>query len=397
MLSPGPLTGLRVLDCTHMLAGPWCGLILADLGADVIKVEPPEGESTRDHGQGDFRVFDYINRNKRGVAIDLSQPEGPELLRCLAAKSDVFIENWRPGVLDAKGLGFSDLSALNPRLIYGSISGFGHSGPFRNQGLVDLVAQAVSGLMSFAGAEDAARPSSLAIPISDLNSGTFAAIGILAALVQRGVSGKGQWVEATLQETALSYCLYQAGRYLSTGHISKPQGTRHTLAAPYEVYRTADGYIALGAGTQSLWRRACDVLGQPDLAADPRFADMEARLSHRDALQDALEDLLVQDVATNWAARFAEKGVPAAKINNIAEALDHPQIAARHAVVDIAGQRFMRTPIQLSDATVTVTRGAPAVGEHTREVLAESGLSADDVDALISCGAVFDTRRLSHV
>jgi len=379
-----------------MLAGPWCALILADLGADVIKVESPDGESTRDHGQGDFRVFDYINRNKRGIAIDLSRHEGAALLRRLAADADVFVENWRPGVLDKKGLGFADLQALNPRLIYCSISGFGHSGPFRDQGLVDLVAQAVSGLMSFAGAEDASGPSSLAIPISDLNSGTFAAIGVLAALVQRGVTGKGQRVEATLQETALAYCLYQVGRYLSTGHIAGPQGTRHTLAAPYEVYRTADGYISLGAGTQSLWRRVCDVLGRPELAADSRFGDMAARLAHRDELQEVLEELLVADRATNWAARFAEKGVPAAKINNIAEALNHPQIAARKTVIDVAGQRFMRTPIQLSDGAVTIARGAPGVGEHTREILAEFGLSSEDVGAWLGSGVVFETRRPSH-
>ncbi|HWA62872.1 MAG TPA: CoA transferase, partial [Caulobacteraceae bacterium] len=263
------LAGLKVLDCTHVIAGAWCSMMLADLGAEVVKIEPLEGETTRGHPKARFKAFDFVNRNKRSLAIDLASPMGAETIRRLARSADVFVENYRPGSLDRMGLGWEHLKAVNPRLVYASVSGFGLTGPYRDRGGFDLIAQGMSGIMSFTGEPGAERPTACGVPLSDLNAGTFAALGILAALRHRDATGEGQHVETSLLETAIAYTVWESGLYLTTGEVARPNGSRHRLAAPYEALKTRDGYIVVGVNSQRLWERFVEAIAAPDLGTDP--------------------------------------------------------------------------------------------------------------------------------
>lgn len=390
------LSGLKVLDCTHVIAGAYCSLILADLGADVVKIEPPAGESTRAMGvdRGAFRAYDFVNRNKRAIALDLSTEAGAAVVLRLAETADVFVENYRPGAMDRMGLGYEALSQLNSRLVYCSVSGFGLDGPYRNRGGFDLIAQAMSGLMSFVGDVGSDRPCSTAVPISDLNAGAFGAIGILAALQSRHATGKGQHVESSLLESALSATIWESGMYLTNGTIPTRNGTRHRLAAPYEALKTADGHVVVGVNSQRLWKRFCEALGDPALTDDPAFNSTAARMKNRDALQARLETVLATDTSANWVLRLEAVGVPAGRLNTIAEAWDDPQIKARGLLAEVGGRRFPRTPIKLHDTPVALTRGPAEVGEHTREVLGEAGWSDAEIEALIASGAAATERKL---
>jgi crotonobetainyl-CoA:carnitine CoA-transferase CaiB-like acyl-CoA transferase len=391
------LSGLKVLDCTHVIAGAYCSLILADLGADVVKIEPPGGESTRGIGTGGgaaFRAFDVVNRNKRAIALDLSTERGAETLRKLAETADVFVENYRPGSLDRMGLGYERLSKINPRLVYCSVSGFGLDGPYRNRGGFDLIAQAMSGIMSFVGEAGSETPCSTAVPISDLNAGVFGAVGILAALQSRHVTGTGQHVETSLLESALAYTIWETGMYLTTGAVAQRNGTRHRLAAPYEALKTADGHMVVGVNSQRLWKRFCEALGDPGLAIEAGFNTTAGRVKNRDALQARIEAILTTDATANWMAKLEAQGVPAGPLNTIAQAWDDPQVKARGLLAEVDGRRFVRTPIKLHDTPVELRRGPGEVGEHTREVLAEAGFAPEDIDALIAEGAAATERKL---
>lgn len=391
------LSGLKVLDCTHVIAGAYCSLILADLGADVVKIEPPAGESTRGiggtGGGAAFRAFDFVNRNKRTIALDLSTERGAGVVRKLAETADVFVENYRPGSMDKMGLGYERLSKINPRLVYCSVSGFGLDGPYRNRGGFDLIAQAMSGIMSFVGETGSEAPCSTAVPISDLNAGVFAAVGILAALQSRHVTGKGQHVETSLLESAMAYTIWETGMYLTTGAVPKRNGTRHRLAAPYEALKTADGHMVVGVNSQRLWRRFCEAVGEPDLADEAGFNRPSLRVENRDALQARIEAILARDTTASWMAKLEALGVPAGPLNTIAEAWDDPQIKARGLLAEVEGRQFVRTPIKLHDTPVALNRGPGDVGQHTREVLAEAGFSAADIQALIVEGAAAVERK----
>jgi formyl-CoA transferase len=385
----GALSGLKVLDCTHVIAGAYCSMILADLGADVVKIEPPEGESTRGLGvdRGAFRAFDFVNRNKRAIALDLRSEAGAGVVRRLAETADIFVENYRPGVLDRMGLGFSALAKINPRLIYCSVSGFGLDGPYANRGGFDLVTQAMSGLMSFVGDVGSDRPCSTAVPISDLNAGAFGAIAVLAALQSRGATGRGQHVESSLLEAALASTIWESGMYLTNGALPQRNGTRHRLAAPYEALKTADGHMVVGVNSNRLWKRLCEALGEPGLEGEADFATPGNRMKHRDALQARLEAILARDTSANWVKKLEAAGVPAGPLNTIAQAWDDPQIKARGLLAEADGRPFPRTPIKMHETPVALTRGPAEVGQHTREVLAEAGFAAAEVDALIAAGA----------
>jgi len=389
----GALAGLRVLDCTHVIAGAWCSLILADLGADVIKIEPPAGETTRGHAGAAFRAFDFVNRNKRAIALDLMTEAGAGVVRKLVETADVFVENYRPGSLDRMGLGYEALKAIKPDLVYASVSGFGLDGPYRDRGGFDLIAQAMSGIMSFTGEEGSDKPVAAGVPISDLNAGTFAAIGVLAALRHRDQTGEGQQVETSLLESALAYTVWETGMFLTTGEVAKRQGTRHRLAAPYEALKTADGHMVVGVNNQRLWLRFCEAIGAPELAEEEDFARPNRRVRNRDALQARIEAILTTDTSANWMARLEAKGVPAGPLNTIAEAWADPQVQARGLLAEVAGRRFVRTPLKLHGTPVAVERGPAEVGEHTREVLAEAGYAAEEIEALIAGGAAASERR----
>jgi crotonobetainyl-CoA:carnitine CoA-transferase CaiB-like acyl-CoA transferase len=384
----GSLHGLKVLDCTHVLAGAWCSLILADLGADVVKIEPLLGEATRGRPDSRFRPFDFVNRNKRAIAVDITCEAGAEVVRELARAADVFVENYRPGVLEKAGLGPEALRQINPRLIYASVSGFGHTGPYRDRGGLDLIAQAMSGIMSFTGEPGAARPVSAGVPLADVTAGVYAAVGVLAALNHRHLAGEGQHVEATLLESAMAHTVWEAGTALTTGQIARPNGSRHRLAAPYEALKTRDGFLVIGVNNQKLWGRLCAALEAPGLESDPLFATPHLRLTNRDALQTRLEAMLARDGTKAWVAKITARGVPCGPVSDIAEALADPHLAARGYLAQVGDRSFPRTPIGLSATPVEVVRGAPRIGEHTREVLGEAGLTAAAIEALTRSGAI---------
>jgi crotonobetainyl-CoA:carnitine CoA-transferase CaiB-like acyl-CoA transferase len=389
------LTGLKVLDCTHVIAGAYCSMILADLGADVVKIEPPAGETTRGHPGAAFRAFDFVNRNKRAIALDLTTGRGAEVLRKLAETADVFVENYRPGSLDRMGLGYAQLAEINPRLVYCSVSGFGLDGPYRDRGGFDLIAQGMSGIMSFTGEEGSETPVAAGVPLSDLNAGVFGAVGVLAAIQSRHTTGKGQHVETSLLESALAYTIWETGLFLTTGEVATRKGTRHRLAAPYEALKTADGYMVVGVNNQRLWVRFCEALGEPGLAEEEGFDRPNRRVKNRDALQARIEAILAADTTAGWMAKLEAKGVPAGPLNNIAQAWDDPQVKARGLLAEVAGRRFVRTPIKLHGTPVEVRTGPAEVGEHTREVLAEAGFGPEDIEALIAEGAAASERKES--
>jgi crotonobetainyl-CoA:carnitine CoA-transferase CaiB-like acyl-CoA transferase len=387
-MSPTSLAGVRVLDCTHVIAGAYCSMLLADLGADVVKIEPIGGEAGRGRSRAQFKPFDFVNRNKRAIAADLQRPEAAAMVRRLAATADVFVENFRPGALDRLGLGYEALRAINPSLIYCSISGFGHSGPYRERGGFDLVAQAMSGIMSFTGEPGSVRPVAAGVPLSDLNAGCFGALGVLAALNHRHATGRGQKVEATLLESALGYAVWETGLYVTTGEIAVPRGSRHRLAAPYEALKTGDGYIVVGANNQRLWERLCGALDARRLQDDPRFATPRDRLGNRDALQVELEGILAAQPAAHWLERLLAANVPCGPINTIGQAVEDPHVRARGLIAEVEGRRFTRAPVTLSEAPVAVRRGPAGVGEHTREVLRQAGYDDGEIQTLEAAGAI---------
>ncbi len=389
----GALSGLKVLDCTHVTAGAYCSMVLADLGADVVKIEPPVGETTRRHRGAAFRAFDFVNRNKRAITLDRTTEAGAATLSKLAETADVFVENYRPGSLDRMGLGFAHLAKMNPRLIYCSISGFGLDGPYRDRGGFDLIAQVMSGIMSFTGEEGSEVPGAAGVPLSDLNAGVFGALGVLAALQSRHVTGKGQHVETSLLESALAYTIWESGLFLTTGEVAHRRGTRHRLAAPYEALETADGYMVVGVNNQRLWLRFCEALVEPGLASQEGFERPNRRVRNRDALKARIEAILSHDTTVNWMVKLEAQGVPAGPLNTIAQAWDDPQVKARGLLAQVAGRRFVRTPIKLHGTPVEVRTGPAEVGQHTREVLAEAGFSSTDIEALIAQGAAAVERK----
>lgn len=382
----GPLEGVKVLDCTHVMAGSFCTMILADLGADVVKIEPLAGEGMR-RDVGGFRPFDMLNRNKRAIAVDFKSAEGADVLRRLALDADVWVENYRPGALDRAGLGYDTLSAINAQLVYCSISGFGLDGPYSDRAGLDLVAQAMSGVMSIVGAAGT-PPASTGVPIADLNAGSFGAIGILAALENRRSTGQGQKVETSLLEAAMAYTIWESGLYLRVGEVAERRGAQHRLASPYEALQTGDGMMVVGVNNNGLWKRFCGALKAPDLESDPRFADPRNRLANREELRAELERRLATDSAETWTLRFAEAGVPAGPINTIDKALADPQVRARNMVVSIDGEEFVGNPIKFSRTPPVYTRGPSEVGEDTREVLSAHGFAADEIKKLAEAGVI---------
>ncbi|OJU18887.1 MULTISPECIES: CaiB/BaiF CoA-transferase family protein [unclassified Sphingomonas] len=386
------LGNLRVIDCTHVIAGAYCSMLLADLGADVIKIEPIGGEANRGASTLPFKPFDFMNRNKRAISLDLHQPAAVEVIRKLTATADVFVENFRPGAFDRLGLGYDDLKAINPQLIYCSISGFGHSGPYRERGGFDLIAQAMSGIMSFTGEAVApdrdTRPVAAGVPLSDLNAGAFGALGILAALNHRHQTGIGQKVEATLLESALGYAVWETGLYTTTGEIAVPRGSRHRLAAPYEALKTADGYLVVGVTNANLWDKFCKAIDAPELHDDPRFALPADRVTHRDALQQAIEAKLATNATGVWIDKLLAQGVPCGPINNIGQAVEDPQVRARGLIAEVGGRRFIRAPVSMSETPVVVRRGPARIGEHTAEVLREAGYSPSEIAEMNQAGAI---------
>ena len=400
--APGPLAGILVADCSTVLAGPYATMLLADLGADVVKVEPPAGDASRGWGppwvgEGTARTAAYYlaaNRNKRSIRLDLKADAGREVLRRLLARADVLVENHRVGGFAR--LGFDDvaLAAINPRLVHLAISGFGPTGPEAETPGYDFIVQAVSGLMSITGAPDEAggEPTKVGVAITDLATGMLGATAILAALAGRDrpgspAHGRGQRIDLSLLESTLAWLANQAQGYFATGVAPGRRGNAHPSIVPYETFATADGVIAVAVGSERQWPRFAVAIGASQLTDDHRFATNSDRVTNRDALRPLIADLLAAETTATWLARFAEADVPAGPINDLAAAFGSPQVAAREMVTVVEHPvlgtlRQVAPPFQLHATPATVRTPPPLLGEHTDEVLHELGFDPADVERL---------------
>jgi crotonobetainyl-CoA:carnitine CoA-transferase CaiB-like acyl-CoA transferase len=390
-----PLEGLRVVDVTQAMAAPFCTMNLADMGADVIKVEPPSGEDMRRGSvgrNGHSGTFVTINRSKRGITVDLKQPSGVEIVHRLVKTADVFVQNYRPGAAARLSVDYDTLAALNPRLIYCSISGFGSTGPYAPRGGYDLIAQGMSGIISVTGDEDG-PPAKAGVPVSDLAAGLFGAYGILCALEYRQRTGQGQFVDTSLLEAALALTVWEATEYWVTGRAPRPLGSAHRLAAPYQALRASDGWFTVGANNDKLFAGLCAAIGRPDLVGDTRFARARDRMTNRNALVADIEKTTAGAPCAHWLARLDAAGVPAGPINTYAEALVDPHALARDMIVDLdhpgAGAiKALGVPVKLSDTPGAVDRAAPLLGQDNAALLAELGYSETEQRALRDQGIV---------
>jgi len=394
MTSARALEGLRVLDVTQVMAGPFCAMLLADLGADVIKVEPPAGDSTREMPGAvgtDSPSFNAVNRGKRSIVLNLKSGDGRDAFLRLARTADILIENYRPGVMDALGLGYGTLSALNPRLVFASISGYGQTGPTRAKGGFDLIAQGVSGIMSITG-EPGGAPVKAGVPLTDLSAGLFALVGILAAVEHRHRTGAGQQVDTSLVDAGVALSVWEATEYFSGIGVPAALGSAHRMNAPYQAIRCADGYITLGAANERLFRRLSEVLGHPEWVHRPEFADNASRVANRERLAERIEAITAEQPRTHWLALLEANDIPCGPINNYAQVFADPQVIARAMVVDtehpaLGRLKTLGSPIKMSATPADVSRRAPQLGEHTDEVLREAGFSASEIAALRQSGA----------
>jgi crotonobetainyl-CoA:carnitine CoA-transferase CaiB-like acyl-CoA transferase len=383
------LGGLRVLDLTQVMAGPFCSMLLADMGADVIKIEPPDGEYTRKDSQiapGVSASFLAVNRNKRGMTLDLKHAEGVAILERLVKTADVLVENYRPGVAARLGIGHERLRGINPRLIYCSISGFGQTGPYAGRGGFDLIAQGMSGIMSATGAEDG-PPVKVGVPITDLGAGLFATVGILSALRARHRTGRGQLVDTSLFEAGVALSQWEATEYWYTGQVPRRLGTAHRLNAPYQAFRASDGHFTVGAANDRLFPRFAALLGLPQLVGDERFADVPRRLANRAALQALIENVTVHETRAHWLERCEAAGIPAGPIYTVPEAHADPHAQARGMVQELvhpqAGRvKSLGNPVKMSRTPPTLRTTAPALGADNEAILRELGLDAREIAAL---------------
>ncbi|MXZ90207.1 MAG: CoA transferase [Chloroflexi bacterium] len=395
----GPLAGVKVLDLTQIMAGPMCTLLLADMGADVIKIERPgTGDDTRRMGHrftGDISGgFLALNRNKRSIALDLRAEAGKAVFKRMAETADIVAENFRPGVMDRLGLGYETLSEINPALVYASISGFGGTGPYRNRGGFDLVAQGMSGLMSVTGFPEG-PPAKVGVPITDIGAGSFTAFGILAAYIHAQRTGQGQQVDGSLMEAGIAYTIWESSEYFTTGEIPGPLGSAHRVNAPYQALRTSDGYINIGAASQPTWEQFCRAIGQEALIEDPQYLEPNDRKAREGELAELLEGILAEHTTDYWMEQLESAGVVAGPIYDMAQVYADEQVLARDMKVTLQDDELgelqnIGVPVKLSATPGRIRHRGPALGQHSREVLLEHGYTADQVEELIAAGVVRD-------
>ncbi|KJK23403.1 CoA-transferase [Burkholderiaceae bacterium 16] len=395
--APGALAGMRVLELAQIMAGPTCGMMLADLGADVVKIEKVDGGDDA-RGYRDPQIngvsapFLMLNRNKRAIALDLKKPEGREVFLRMVREADVLIENFRKGTLEKLELGYDVLSEINPGLVYCAISGYGRSGPAADKGGFDLIAQGFTGLMSITG-EEGGPPLRTGNSIADINAGILAAFGILAAYQHKQKTGRGQIVETSLIEAGLQQLYWHAAIHFATGESPGPSGSAHILIAPYQAFPTQDGHIIIGGANEKNWERIAQVLGRPEWLEDPRYRLNSDRMGNRDTLLPAIAGILKTQSSAHWLAAFDKAGVPAGPVHSVGEALSHPQTLARGMVVEQqhpeAGPvKTIGLPVKLSETPAQYLRPSPRLGEDTRALLAECGYGERDIDAMLAQGIV---------
>ncbi len=394
----GPLEGVKVIELAHIMAGPTCGMMLADMGADVIKVERvPGGDDSRRMVppvmDGESAAFLMMNRNKRGIALDLKSDRGKQVLRRLIKDADVVIENYRQGTMDRLGVGYEELARLNPGLIYCEISGFGRTGPYAERGGFDLIAQGMSGLMSVTGEGPQRPPVKCGAPMTDITAGILAAMGVLGAYVNRLHTGRGQRVDTSLFEAGIVHTFWQSAITFATGTPPGAMGSAHPLNAPYEAFATADGWVTVGAANQRNWLKLLTALQAEQLQDDPRFASNDARMQNLEALRRELAAVFGTRGTEEWLQRLEQAGVPAGPILDIGQMHQDPQTLAREMVLQVphavlGAVSTLGHPLKYSATPAAVLRGAPVYGQHTREVLEENGYGDDEVDALLVAGVV---------
>jgi crotonobetainyl-CoA:carnitine CoA-transferase CaiB-like acyl-CoA transferase len=396
----GPLAGMRVLELAQIMAGPTCGMMLADMGADVIKVEKlPGGDDSRTYREprinGVSAPFLILNRNKRGIALNLKHPQGKQILLRMVRDADVVTENYRKGTLEKMGLGYDVLSAVNPGLIYCAVSGYGRDGPWGDKGGFDLIAQGFAGLMSITG-EPGGPPAKTGNSVADINAGILAVVGILAAYAHKLKTGRGQVVDTSLMEAAIQQTYWHAAIYFATGSTPGATGSAHILTAPYQAFHAKDGWLNIGGANQANWERIAEVLGHPEWREDPRFRTNSDRMQHLDELARLMNEVLGTRTRAEWIEVFDTAGVPVGPVNSVGEALSHPQTLARGMVVDLVhpqagATKALGCPLHFSETPTAVTRPAPMLGEHTRDLLRDYGYSDAEIDGFVKEGVVETT------
>jgi len=388
------LDGIVVLDVTQVMAGPYCTMVLCDMGARVIKVEPPDGDSSRAMAGSagtESPAFNAVNRGKLGIVLDLKQAAARDAFRRLARTADVVVENYRPGVMARLGLDYETLAKENPRLVYASISGYGQTGPSASKGGFDLVAQGASGIMSVTG-EPGRPPVKTGLPITDLGAGLFALAAILAAVHWRSTSGRGQYIDTSLFEAGLALSVWEATEYFS-GQVPGPLGSAHRMSAPYQAFRCADGYVTVGAANDRSFAKLASLLGHPEWLTDRRFATDVERVRNREVLAVAIDEVMSTATRTSWLERFAAAGVPSGPINDYAQVFDDPQVAARDMVVEVEHPalgrlRSLGSPVKMSATPLDPRRRAPGLGEHTDEVLRTAGIGDEELREMRAAHAI---------
>ncbi|MDX1513305.1 MAG: CoA transferase [Gammaproteobacteria bacterium] len=395
----GPIAGIKVIEFAHIMAGPVCGLMLADMGADVIKVEKlPGGDDTRrsvpPEIEGESAAFLMMNRNKRGIAVDLKTEGGREVALKLIGSADVVTENYRKGTMDRLGIGYEVARELNPGVIYAELSGFGRTGPYADRAGFDLIAQSMSGLMSVTGEGPGRAPMKCGVPLTDITAGILAAMGVLGAYVHRLKTGEGQRLDTSLFEAGIIHTYWQSAIAFATGVSPGPMGSAHPLNAPYQAFATADGWITIGAANQANWLKLLDALEAPELVDDSRFVSNDLRMAHLDELEATLATIFATRDSADWLERLERSGVPAGPVLDIAAMHDDPQTVAREMVPDVQHSKIGSTqtlghPVKYSRTPAEIDRGAPCYGEHTVEVLEEFGFGAGEIEALLRDKAVY--------